>query len=227
MRPISPAAHRMPAAPRTRIRRQGPRPVDPPAEAAVDSRRETILLASLRAFARKNYMRVTTRELAEEVGLSEPALYKYFDSKRHLFITLIEYIGRRMIGRWKEIEAQNNDPLSSIHAIGVHHFQKVIRDRDYTRVMFQAISEVSEPEIQRAVERVYSSFVDYIAQLLRRAVRDGSIKPKIDAHMVAWHFLSLGFTLNLIGLLGIDREFIERNLNLWGRPLFAYLKGEA
>lgn len=191
-----------------------------------NERREAIIHSSLRAFARKNYMRVTTRELAQEAGLSEPALYKYFDGKRDLFITLIEYIGARMIERWREIAAESPDPLTALRDIGVHHFERVLHDRDYTRVMFQAISEVSDPEIQSAVERVYSSFVQYISSLVRRASREGQIVTGIDVRMVAWHFLSLGFTLNLIGLLGLDRDFVATNLDGWGMPLFAYLKGE-
>lgn len=191
-----------------------------------DERKEAILLSSLRAFARKNYMRVTTRELADEAGLSEPALYKYFDGKRDLFITLIDYIGRRMVERWKEIAAQSPDSLTALHDIGVHHFRRVIRDRDYTRVMFQAISEVSDPEILAAVERVYSSFVDFITKLLRKAARQNHLRNSPDVKMVAWHFLSLGFTLNLIGLLGLDRDFVEKNLEGWGLPLFEYVRGD-
>ncbi len=138
---------------------------------------------------------------------------------------LIETIGQRMIRRWTEVAADSADGLAALHDVGVHHFERVLRNRDYTRVMFQAISEVSDPEIRAAVERVYASFVQHIARLVRRAMREGRIQKEVDVPMVAWHFLSLGFTLNLIGLVGFRRQFTGRNLDHWGLPLFEYLRG--
>src|SRR5688572_33125640 len=60
-----------------------------------DARRQEILRCALRAFSRANYMRVTIADIAAEAGISEPALYKHFASKKDLFLTLVQQIAER------------------------------------------------------------------------------------------------------------------------------------
>ncbi|MFC3076920.1 TetR/AcrR family transcriptional regulator [Phenylobacterium terrae] len=47
-------------------------------------RREEILAASLRLFGERGVHGVSTRQIAEAVGISQPTLYAYFPSKDHI-----------------------------------------------------------------------------------------------------------------------------------------------
>lgn len=57
-----------------------PRPKNPP-----ENRRQDILSAALRVFARKGYAAATNAEIAGEAGVTAAALYYYFRSKEELF----------------------------------------------------------------------------------------------------------------------------------------------
>ena len=48
------------------------------------ARREEILAAAMRLFARQGYARTTTREIAQEAGISEGTIYRYFSSKQEI-----------------------------------------------------------------------------------------------------------------------------------------------
>lgn len=53
--------------------------------------KKELLQKSLDLFARKGYQSLTTRELAQELGISTGTLYHYFPSKADLFEQLIEH----------------------------------------------------------------------------------------------------------------------------------------
>lgn len=55
----------------------------------VPGRRGEILEAGLAVFAEKGYDRGSMRDIAERVGVSEPALYRHFAGKEELFLTLV------------------------------------------------------------------------------------------------------------------------------------------
>jgi AcrR family transcriptional regulator len=55
-----------------------------------DERREEIKQASLKVFARRGYKGTKTSLIAKEAGISEGLIYRYFNSKKELFITLIQ-----------------------------------------------------------------------------------------------------------------------------------------
>ena len=53
-------------------------------------RREQIVQAAIELFSRKGFRGTTTREIAEAVGISEAALFKYFATKEDLYSAIIE-----------------------------------------------------------------------------------------------------------------------------------------
>jgi AcrR family transcriptional regulator len=185
-----------------------------------DARRQEILRCALRAFSRANYMRVTIADLAREAGISEPALYKHFASKKDLFLTLVAHIGDRMIATWREIAADAASPVEALRAIGSRHFVKALRNKDYTVVMFQAISEVADEDVRRTLRDVYRRYVDFIQSLIEEARRRGLAPARLDARVVAWSIVALGFSLNLVAAIDLDVDLISANLATWGGPIF-------
>jgi AcrR family transcriptional regulator len=53
-------------------------------------RRQAIIEAAIRLFSEKGFRGVTTRELANAVGVSEPILYQHFQTKREIYSAIVE-----------------------------------------------------------------------------------------------------------------------------------------
>jgi TetR/AcrR family transcriptional regulator len=187
---------------------------------ASHARRQQILRCALRAFSRANYMRVTIADLAAEAGISEPALYRHFASKKDLFLALVRHIGDRMIETWREIARESPSPAEALRAIGTRHFVKALRNKDYTVVMFQAISEVADEDVRRTLRDVYGRYLSFIEGLLEDAKARGLVAPHVDPRVAAWHFVALGFSLNLVAAIDLDVDLLGANLAKWGGPIF-------
>jgi AcrR family transcriptional regulator len=54
-------------------------------------RRQAIVDAAIQLFSERGFRGVTTREVAQAVGVTEPVLYQHFPSKRDLYRAIIEY----------------------------------------------------------------------------------------------------------------------------------------
>ncbi len=59
-------------------------------------RKQQILLAALRVFARRGFQRATLREIAQEAGIGKSTIYEYFQSKTHLFQELTDFLFRNL-----------------------------------------------------------------------------------------------------------------------------------
>ncbi|MDP2183326.1 MAG: TetR/AcrR family transcriptional regulator [Actinomycetota bacterium] len=64
----------------------------------VQGRRADILDAALAVFSERGYDAGSLREIANRVGVSEPALYRHFASKEALFVAIIEGFAERLRG---------------------------------------------------------------------------------------------------------------------------------
>jgi AcrR family transcriptional regulator len=59
-------------------------------------RREQILAAATRAFARAGFSATGLDDVAAESGISRAILYRHFDSKTDLYLAVLERIGARL-----------------------------------------------------------------------------------------------------------------------------------
>src|SRR3990172_8952996 len=85
-------------------------------------RRRLILESAQTVFAASSYARVGTAGLAKAAGISEPALYRYFPSKRDLYVSTLRAAGQRLLGIWQGIVDQAADPPGAIWAIGMGYY---------------------------------------------------------------------------------------------------------
>ena len=65
-----------------------------------DKRRRQIIDSARGVFASQSYWKVGTADLAKAAGISEPALYRHFASKKDLFIAAIKATGPRLLEIW-------------------------------------------------------------------------------------------------------------------------------
>src|SRR5262245_42800632 len=69
-------------------------------------RRGEIVTAAKRLFMSEGYEAVTTRQLAQEVGLSQTGLYVYFKSKDDILAEIRQSAFQRLADRFREIAAR-------------------------------------------------------------------------------------------------------------------------
>ncbi len=177
---------------------------------AAPERRAAVLGCACRVFARGSYRGTTTAEIAREAGVTEPILYRHFESKRDLYLACLEETWRRLRARWDDAVAAEPDPADWIRAIA-HAFFAAERDRPIVSILWvQALAEASEDaEIRRYMRRHMREVHAYVADLTVRAQAEGGVLPDRDPHAEAWLFISLGLLKMISGRLGglVEEDF--------------------
>ena len=120
-----------------------------------DDRRELVLAAATRAFARTGYAGTSTDAVAREAGVSQPYVVRLFGSKLELFLVVFA----RSVGRIKAafdevIDAGPFDPDSEDDKARMGlAYTELISDHDVLQVMMHGFSSGSVPEIAAAARR--------------------------------------------------------------------------
>ena len=68
-----------------------------PARLSATERREQVLNVALAVFAQRGYHTTSMNDIADAAGVTKPVLYQHFDSKRALYIAVLEAVGEGMI----------------------------------------------------------------------------------------------------------------------------------
>jgi AcrR family transcriptional regulator len=93
-------------------------PSEPTAPTSTDDARERILAAAERCIDRHGIRKTTMDDVASEVGLSRPSVYRYFADRDDLLIELITRHARALLDRArKSIARQNSLPDQIVESV--------------------------------------------------------------------------------------------------------------
>ena len=172
-------------------------------------------------FADLGFAGADTTKLARAAGVTAPALYRYFPSKKNLFLATLKRAGPRLSGILDQIVAGSADPLDAIWSFGLGYYDRVQNHAPVMKLWFQALCESDDPETRAVLQANFVGLVDLLQANLDEGKRQGLVEEEIDTRVAAWHFMSIGLTFELINLLGLDGELDRGKVEDWGR---LYLK---
>jgi TetR/AcrR family transcriptional regulator len=136
------------------------------------SRKPEILQALAHMLEANPGGKITTAKLAEEVGLSEAALYRHFPSKAKMIEGLIEFIEETLFSRMAAIAKEPRDHEGKCHDIVLLVLTFVERNPGFARLF---VGDALQGETDRLRARM-RQLLDRIETQLRQILRDLSLQ---------------------------------------------------
>ena len=121
----------------------------PQTRMGADERRDLVLEAATRAFARSGYAGTSTDAVAKEAGVSQPYVVRIFGSKLELFLEVFTRATGRIGAAFAEVLAEGDFDATSEEdrdRLGLAYTQ-LLADRDFLLVMMHGFSASGIPEI--------------------------------------------------------------------------------
>ena len=165
-----------------------------------------ILHAATAVFARSNYRVASTAEVAAAAGIAEPTVFKYFPTKKSLFLRILEGTGGAILRLWEGLASPDATGIGIIRRIGDTYIRGVRGHEGELKVQFQALAESDDEEFARVLRENHEGYVAFFRAAIERGMQDGTVRADTDAESMAWLLNSVGFTTTLLRLLGFDRE---------------------
>lgn len=168
-------------------------------EAHSAARRQEIIDAAYRCFARKGFHQTTMREIYAEANLSPGAIYHYFDSKDAIIRASFEFDSQRGMALF-EAAMVRDDPIRAIHEL-IDFFFKGLESAaalSAPRVNVQGWGEaLVNPPLQNALQKIFEQNLEALKQIINTAQARGEIDPALNSSAVARMVLSLYYGLEL------------------------------
>jgi AcrR family transcriptional regulator len=144
-------------------------------EGPSSEQRTAILDAAFRRFARYGYRRTSLGDIAEEVGLSRPALYHYFRNKEDVFRALSQRINAGVVAAVAAAATQEGlaleERLYAVMAARVGWAFDLLHASEHGRELIDAKNRLCGPTSAETNAR----FAAVIAAILDRAAAKGEI----------------------------------------------------
>lgn len=145
------------------------------------ARQQDIVNAAINIIARQGYQELTTKRLAEVVGVSEAALYRHFDSKTDLIHKILEYFQTLAHQAMGSIHDDIQDPLQQVKAFVLNRYKLFMDNPDLARVMFS--EEIFENDRSLAEHNLTIMHIhrDQLISSIKAAQKKKQIRTDLEA----------------------------------------------
>src|SRR5580658_3455316 len=130
-----------------------------------DRRREQLLDVALTLFAERGFNATTMDDTAEAAGVTKPLLYQHFDSKRALYLELVDAVARTMLEAIEKAVAAADGPRQQVEGGFAAYFQLVVTHPEAFNLLFGS-NVPNDPELSRAVRKVQDTIAEAIDTLI-------------------------------------------------------------
>jgi AcrR family transcriptional regulator len=154
-------------------------------EAYLAARRDEILDAAWRCFARQGYHGATMQDICKEAGLSAGALYRYFDSKEQVLAAINARNLEQARALVEEARARAHVPIDSLATIGLTmlHALEEPGFETTSRLTIELWPEVlRNPPLRADMRRELAFWHDSVSEILGAALpRNATLSPDVMA----------------------------------------------
>jgi AcrR family transcriptional regulator len=158
-----------------------------------EERRASLLGAACGLFASRSYHGTTTADIARAAGVTEPVLYRHFESKRALYLACMDWSWDEVKELWAVRLAAEPDPGLWLSTIGRAFLESEAERPRSSPLWVQGLAEASvDPEIAAYMRAHMHEVHTYVADVIRGAQAAGGVPPERNADAEAWIFIALG-----------------------------------
>lgn len=157
-------------------------------------KRERIINAAIGEFARVGYEKASTNAMVKEAEISKGSLFNYFNSKKELYLFLLEYIEAEVINKiYDEIDYQQRDLFERLREIGLIKF-RIMNKYPQVFDFLDTVAREESSEIKPEIESAKKAVIENAFQRIYENIDWGKFRDDIDLKktidIINWTMLS-------------------------------------
>jgi TetR/AcrR family fatty acid metabolism transcriptional regulator len=150
-------------------------------------KRQRILEAAVKVFARKGYFAARVSDVARQARVADGTIYLYFKGKEDILVSLFDEVMAEHIARGREELATVEGVADRLLVIARHHLRLLGGTRDLA-VVFQVELRQSTKFMERFTAGWLQDYLAIISEVIEQGQAEGSIRPELSRKLATKAF---------------------------------------
>lgn len=147
-------------------------------------KRELILRAATRVFARNGYFNSKVADIARAANVADGTVYLYFKSKDEILHSIFDQNMAEAIAAGRRLISDLNDPREKLRRIAKLHLERLGADRDLA-VVFQVELRGSTKFMEEFSAAGFAEYLDLLRQCFEDGQRSGVFRKQLNAKVMS------------------------------------------
>jgi AcrR family transcriptional regulator len=136
------------------------------------ARRRQLFDVALSLFAEHGYAATTMDDIAEAAGVTKPLVYQHFESKRALYLELMDVFSRELVTGIVKATANAEGPRRQVELGFAAYFELMLQNEQAFRLLYGR-GAPDDPELGEALRRVEETLAQAVGSLI-----DADLEPE-------------------------------------------------
>ena len=147
-------------------------------------KREAILRAATRVFARSGYFNSKVADIARQADVADGTVYLYFKSKEEILHSIFDQNMAEAISAARVLIEKLRDPGEKLRRIAMLHLERLGADRELA-VVFQVELRGSTKFMQEFSAAGFAEYLGLLRQTIEEGQRSGVFRKDLSAKLVS------------------------------------------
>jgi AcrR family transcriptional regulator len=180
-------------------------------------RKHQIIEATRHLITTKGMESVTIDAIAEEVGLTEGAIYRHFVSKKQILSFLIDDIEHTLVDTVCGAQVEGASATKNLERILEAHLSDAEGRRAVSFIIIAQAMGFDGIGLSPKVSSMFTRYLESVRAVIEQGIREGSIRPDVDVDAAATAFFGLiQSTATLWALNNYAAPLAEFRSQMWG-----------
>jgi len=181
--------------------------------------KKEIFFAAVDFFSDRGFKQCTMQEIADQVNIKAPSIYKHFANKKEILLEIFDYyknnLNKHRLPVEKVVDAIDHEPLSKVFTKLFVTFET---EEEYTLMMKISKIVIGMSYENKEAKKIFQLiFIEeptkYLNDVFTRLINSGKIKT-FDYEALTFQIIAFSLMIFEIGLLeGTDRKEIDTRYN--------------
>lgn len=172
-------------------------------------RQKEIIEVALDLIASKGIQGLTIKNLAGEIGISEPAIYRHYENKIQILLSILDLFRMNSAKLFEKAAGENSGALVKIEHLFSSHFATFSKNPSLVAVIFSEEIFRNEPVLVEKIAEIVTQNDKMLVSILADGQTSGEIRSDVETANLAimvmgslrlfvkrWQFSGHAFSLN-------------------------------
>lgn len=186
-------------------------------ETQYSERQVQIINAAIKLMGEGGIQLLTTKNLAREVGVSEPTLYRHFSNKVDILQQVLSYLRLRIVQRLKNISESEHSPSEKLRELVRRQFAAFTNRPEIVIVLLSEGLYQNNRELSSIVFSIMQESSSYYLQIIQEGQATGEFRRDVPAERFAFMIMgSMRFCVIQWHLSGNSYDLVPKGEDLLG-----------
>ena len=148
-------------------------------------RQKEIIDASIELIARKGIQELTIKNISALVGISEPAIYRHFESKIEILMSLLTYYGDRNEEGFKRIADSDRAAFGKLESVFESRFRNFADNPSISAVLFSEEIFRNDSRLSTKMFQIMQRAQSHVMRFITEGQKSGELRSHVPAEQLS------------------------------------------